>query len=140
MDLSARFFVLLLIGAVVIVVSTGGALIGTLWGLGLKCDESCGEPPPWRDDPEAWQWTAIGWTSIGAAVVSIAFLVFLLSRRTTAAAATLAAWGGLASTFLFFFGSSGLTSNVHRGWIGLVVIVLAAGAAVALTRPQPRRG
>ena len=50
--------ILLAVGAVGI--SAFGALIGLVWGFGLKCDDACSTVPGWRNDPDAWQWDAFG--------------------------------------------------------------------------------
>ena len=64
----ARRILALVFAFAIGLVSAGAGFVGIVWGFGLKCDDSCGEPPPWRDDQDAWQWSALGWTGVAAAV------------------------------------------------------------------------
>src|SRR2546428_9963369 len=66
-------------------VSGFAALMGTVWGFGLKCDDSCSTAPPWRDDPSAWQWNALGVVALGGFVSSLALISLVTSRRRTLA-------------------------------------------------------
>ena len=122
-----------LLALAIVFVSGCAAVVGMLWGFGLKCDDSCSSPPPWRNDPGAWQWSAIGWTGIAAVACAVLFLVALAARRLVAAAFVAAVWTGLAAWYIVLFDESGLTSNVQRGWLGLAGAVAALAAAVALT-------
>ena len=123
----------------IVAVSCFAALVGLLWGFGLKCDDSCSIGPHWREDPQAWQWDAfgfIGLAGLGCALVLLAAVVF---RLRWLAVLVLTAWGGLAWAFMTLFRDSGLTSNAERGWLTIVLLLLAGAATIALTPPRPAR-
>jgi hypothetical protein len=126
--------VLLAIGTATI--SGFAALIGTVWGFGLKCDDACGAAPPWRDDSSALQWNALGVVAIGGFVASLALVAFVATRRRTLAFAALVSWGLLAVAFLTLLRDSGLTSRPERGWLGIAGVAIAGLAATALTPPS----
>ena len=115
-----------------------GALVGTTFGLGLTCDDSCSSAPPWREDPHAWQWQAFGWVAIAGFACALVFLAAIALRRRSASLATLAAWVLLAAAFMTLFRESGLTSNAGRGWAAIVVLFGAGVIAIALTRSPAR--
>ena len=122
------------------VATTSGyaALTGLVWGFGLKCDDSCSEPPPWRDDPNAWQWDALGVVALGGFACSLIFLVAVAAGRRTIASTAFVSWGLLAVAFLMLFRDSGLTSHAERGWVGLAGIAIAGAVAIALRSPRKR--
>jgi hypothetical protein len=71
-----------------------GAMQALLWLLvaGFACDESCDDrSSSWHDNPDAWQWSAIGWLGIATFVCSIAFAISLGTRHTRASVALFAA-------------------------------------------------
>jgi hypothetical protein len=119
-------------------VSGFAALIGTFWGFGLKCDDSCGTPPPWRDDPNASQWSALGATGLAGFACALVFLVGVAAGSRAIASAALGAWVLLAVGFLTLFRDSGLTSHAERGWLGLAGVALAGIVAIALRPPRAR--
>jgi hypothetical protein len=133
-----RRFASFALSAAVATVSGFAALIGLFWGFGLKCDDSCGDPPPWRDDVNAWQWDALGAVGVGAFGCSLVFVVALAAGWRTLASLALAAWGLAAATFLVLFSDSGLTSHAGRGWLGLAVVAAAGVAAIASRPPRAR--
>jgi hypothetical protein len=115
------------------------ALIGLLWGFGLKCDDSCSIGPHWREDPQAWQWDAFGiagLAGLGCAVVLLGAVAF---RLRWLAVCVLIAWAGVAWAFMALFRDSGLTSNAERGWLTIVLLLLAGAVAIALTPPRTAR-
>jgi hypothetical protein len=119
--------------ATLVATSVIGALIGALWGFGLKCDDSCATPPTsWRDDPDAWQWNALAIVALVAVCVAVLFLAALARRWLLLAVTSLLAWAALAASFIVLFDESGLTSNPERGWIGLAILGTAGVVAVAL--------
>jgi hypothetical protein len=122
-----------------IVAASFAALSGMLWGFDLKCDDSCSIGPRWRDDPQSWQWNAFGIAGLagfGCALVLLAGIVF---RLRWLAVCMLTAWAGLAWAFMTLFRDSGLTSNAERGWLTVVLLLLAGAAAIALTPPRMAR-
>ncbi|HEU0304005.1 MAG TPA: hypothetical protein VFR32_05435 [Gaiellaceae bacterium] len=128
----------LLLASVIAASSAYGALIGVFWGFGLKCDDSCSSAPLWRDDPNAWQWDALGTVALAGFACGLIFLLALTLRWRLFSLVVLAAWATLAAAFLTLFRDSGLTSNAERGWAGLAALLLAGLAAIALT-PRPER-
>ena len=68
-------------------VAGGGvvALLG-LYGMGLTCDESCDpRSSSWRDDPDAWQWTAQGVMALTASTALVVTAGLLIAGRRRAA-------------------------------------------------------
>jgi MYXO-CTERM domain-containing protein len=100
----------LILAALALVVLSGwGALAGMLWGFSLKCDDSCNNlGRSWRDDPDSWQWTALGWSSLALFALALAVLAFVVRRRGDYATAAFAAWVVAATAFFVFFSNSGL--------------------------------
>jgi hypothetical protein len=88
------------------VLSGWAALAGAVWGFALQCDDSCSSPAlHWRDDPDAWQWSALGWAGIALFALPLALLVLVVARRR-AAARVYAVWAVTGSAFLaLLFGS-----------------------------------
>lgn len=136
MNRSARWIVAILLALAIAAISAMAALVGAFWGFGLTCDDSCSRLPPWRNDPDAWQWRALGWTGIAAFATALLFLVSIAMRRRIVAGLAGAAWIALAVPYIVLFDESGLTSNVHRGWIGLGAVVAALVSAVVLAPPR----
>jgi hypothetical protein len=61
-----------------------GAAQGFLWWLAsaLTCDEGCDDRSHlWRDNPDAWQWSALAWLGAGCFALCVAFAVSLAARR-----------------------------------------------------------
>jgi hypothetical protein len=97
-----------LLATSIVAASCFAALIGLVWGFGLKCDDSCSIGPQWREDPQAWQWDAFGFAGLaglGCALVLLAAVVF---RLRWLAVCGLVAWAGLAWAFMTLFRDSGL--------------------------------
>jgi hypothetical protein len=124
--------------AAIVAASAWAALVGTLWGFTLRCDDTCGSPPPWRDDPNAWQWEAFGTVSIAGFVCALLFVVAVAARWKLLSLAVLVAWAALGWTFLTLLRDSGLTSHAGRGWAGLSLLVLAGLAAIGLGQRSAR--
>jgi hypothetical protein len=90
----------LLAAIAVAMLSAWAALVGMVWGFGLKCDDGCSSiGDHWTDDPDSWQWTAWGWSGIGVFVLSLIALVLVLARRRNAAWMAYAAWLVFAAVF-----------------------------------------
>lgn len=82
------------------VLSGWAALLGMVWGFSLQCDDSCSTPAgDWHDDPDAWQWSALGWTGIALFALAVVGLVLVALRRG-AAAPVFAAWAVAGAAFL----------------------------------------
>lgn len=128
----------LLVAAAIVAASGFVALAGTFWGFTLRCDDTCGTPPPWRGDPNAWQWDALGWTAIAVFACAVLFLGSLAVRKTILSVGMLALWTLAAGSCLVLFRDAGLTSNAARGWVGIAVCVSAGAAAVAASTPRGR--
>jgi hypothetical protein len=134
----ARRILALVLALAIAVISAGAGFAGMVWGFGLRCDDTCGEAPPWRDDEDAWQWSALGWTGIAAAGLAIAFLIALGLRLRPVAAIAAAGWLAVFAWYLVLLDESGLTSNAHRGWFGLTLAVAAMAVAIAWTPKRER--
>ena len=63
--------------------------IGVIFGLGLKCDESCGDQEGWRGDPDAWQWNGIAALGFLTFAAGWAFFLFVWRRKPGYAAVAL---------------------------------------------------
>jgi hypothetical protein len=66
--------------------SAWALLVGVVWGLGLKCDDSCSAREGWRGDPDAWQWNGLAALGLLAFAAGAAFFVFVWRRRPWSAA------------------------------------------------------
>jgi hypothetical protein len=120
-----------LVAVGVVAVSVFASLVGMLWGFGLKCDDTCSTPPPWRNDAGAWQWNALGAVGPVALGFALALLVGVASGRKLLAFASWAIWVLVSIAYISLFKSSGLTSPAYRGWLGLAIVGLIALLAVA---------
>jgi hypothetical protein len=78
--------------------SAWALLVGVVWGLGLKCDDSCSAREGWRGDPDAWQWNGLAALGVLAFVAGAAFFVFVWRRRPWSAAAAMVV--GFGSVFV----------------------------------------
>jgi hypothetical protein len=66
-----------------------GTARGLVWGLGLKCDDSCSAHEGWRGDPDAWQWDGIAALGCLAFIAGAAFFVLIWRRRPWLATAAI---------------------------------------------------
>ena len=120
-------------------VSAFGALMGMFWGFGLKCDDSCSTPPPslgpgrWRDNPDSWQWSALGWVAIGGFICAFVFLTLVAARLRVWAFAALVLWAMLAVAYIDLFRDSGLVSHDEQGWLAVAGLGIAGVIAIMLT-------
>ena len=123
----------------IVAVSCFAALIGMLWGFELKCDDSCSIGSHWRESPESWQWEAFGYAGLAALGCALVLLGAIAFRLRWLAFFALVAWAGLAWEFMTLFRDSGLTSNAERGWLAILLLLLAGAVAIALTPPRSPR-
>jgi hypothetical protein len=56
-------------------------LVGLVWGLGLKCDDSCSSVGGWRHDPDAWQWNGLAALGVLAFLAGGALVLFVWWRK-----------------------------------------------------------
>jgi hypothetical protein len=126
----------LLLATGIVAASCFAALIGLLWGFALKCDDSCSIGSHWREDPGAWQWDAFGIAGLAGLGCALVLLGAVAFRLRWLAVCVLVAWASLAWAFMTLFRDSGLTSNAERGWLTIVLLLLAGALAIALTPPR----
>jgi hypothetical protein len=115
-------------------------LVGLVWGLGLKCDDSCSSRDGWQGNPDAWQWYGIAALGALAFLAGVALVVFVWRRRPLYASLAVVV-GGAAALLLF-------DPIVSREWIdhldrrspGELLLMLSAAfapvLAVLLTVPD----
>lgn len=111
-------------------ISCAFGVIGLLF-TGFRCWDSCEDPPEvWSDDPDSWQWDALGALGLATTAASIVFLVGIAFGRRALSWAALGATALLALAFA-------LVDNISAyGLIGVTSIVVAGGGAIALTSPE----
>jgi hypothetical protein len=119
---------------------TGWAmLVGLLWGLGLKCDESCGDGSGWRDNPDAWQWYALAAAGVGIFAIGIAFVLLVWRGRAWWAAGAYVA--GVVATLWFVTGfTSDWIDHLDRrspNELAFLALVVAAPLASLLAARKP---
>jgi hypothetical protein len=133
----------LLFAAVAWFCSGWALLVGWIYGLGLKCDESCGDQEGWRGDPDAWQWYGLAGLGVLAFASGGALFFFVLLRRPLFAACAVVA-GGAAVVLLAGAMSTDWIEHLDRR-SGGELLLLATGAfapilAVLLSVPARRAG
>ena len=119
--------------------SAWARLVGVIYGLGLKCDESCGNEPGWRGDPDAWQWYGIaGLGGLAFAAGGALFLFVLLRRPLPAATAVVV--GFAAVVILSGAASTEWIEHLDRRSGGEFLLMLTGAfapiLAVLLTVPE----
>jgi hypothetical protein len=122
------------------VVSAFGALAGAFWGFSMKCGDSCSTAPYWRDDPEAWQWSAMGWVGLAGLACALVFLALVALRLRAGAAVVLISWGVLAVAYTDLFRDSGLVSHDEQGWLAISGLFVAGLIAIVLTPSRRQQG
>lgn len=118
---------------VVLVASTYAALVGIVFGWGLQCDESCDGGDAWRDDPGAWQWDALGWTSVGLFVAACVLVGGAAFARRGVTLGALAGWAICAVPYGILLVEGESPDALLVG--GVTVLVGAIGASSALVLP-----
>jgi hypothetical protein len=93
---------LIVLGALAVTLFSGWvALVGIIWGFGLKCDDGCsGDPQSWDENADAWQWNAFGAATLVLFAIAVGVLVLAARRRERDAAVAFAVWL-VAATALF---------------------------------------
>jgi hypothetical protein len=139
MRIAARMFALATWAA-----SVWPLLIGIVFGLGLKCDDSCSTQPGWENDPDAWQWYGLAALGALAFLAGGVFAVLVWLGRQWAAACAL---GVAAVCTLLLFGellTSEWIEHLDRRSPGellfLLVLVFAGPLALILMRRRPSPG
>jgi hypothetical protein len=100
----------LLLTLVIVAISGCVAFVGTLYGFGLKCDESCSKiAESWSEERDAWQWGALGWSSIGMFGCALVFCAALIGRRRVLAQVTAVGWVALGIAFLGLWDGAGIS-------------------------------
>jgi uncharacterized membrane protein YphA (DoxX/SURF4 family) len=84
--------------------SIAAAIHMLVWWIvaGLSCDDGCDElSSSWHDNPDAWQWSAMGWLAVASFLFALVFAIALATRRSAlftgamaaaAAATAIAPW------------------------------------------------
>jgi hypothetical protein len=127
-----RFWSILLALAVVAVGFAFG-LLGILF-TGFRCWESCEDPPEvWSDDPDSWQWDALGALGLATTASAIVLLVLVILKRRTAS------WIALGTTVVLAAVFAGIDNVSELGLLGVAAtIALGTGAIVLTATDQPR--
>ena len=100
-----------LLTLVVVGVSGWAAFAGALYGFGLKCDDLCSSTPAaWREDRDAWQWSALGWFSVGLFACALLLFAALVARRRIVAWLALGGWLAIGVAFLVLLDGSRLAN------------------------------
>lgn len=119
-------------------------LVGLLWGLALKCDDSCSDAPGWRENPDAWQWNGLAALGVVAFLAGGALVLFVWRRRPLLAAVAVVV--GFAASALLFGGliTSEWIDHLDRRSPGELLLLIAAVFgpifAVLLTVPGKQLG
>jgi hypothetical protein len=138
----ARRRLALLAAAVAWVWSWWALLVGLIWGLDLRCDDSCtGEG--WRHTEDAWQWNLVAALGLGAFAAGLAVVFFVWRRRVRASeiAVAVEALSGAALTVALAPGWWQHLDSRHAWPLALTVAsgACAVGAVLLIPRPE-RRG
>jgi hypothetical protein len=132
----------LLAAAIAWVWSWWALLVGLVWGLGLRCDESCAGDG-WRHTQDAWQWYLVAALGAGAFAAGLALVVFVWRRRVRAAAIAVVA-EALCGAALAVALAPGWWHHLDSRNAWPLALTAASGAcavaAVLLTPSPARRG
>lgn len=120
-------------------------LAALLWGLELKCDDSCSSIGGWRHDPDAWQWNAIA--GLGVLVFVAAGVVFLsVWRRRPVYGAVAVVVGFVAMYTLAGLFSTDWIDHLGRQSVGEMLLIAAGVFApilavlLSVTAVRPMKG
>jgi hypothetical protein len=134
--------VLALILALAAWVCSGVALLlGLVWGLGLKCDESCDDGGGWKNNPDAWQWYGVAGLGVLSFVAGSAFVVFVWRRKPLAATVAVVVGFAAAAALLNPLSSEWIDHLDRRspGELLLMVSAVFAPILALLLSVEPRR-
>lgn len=96
-----------LLTLVIVGLSSVTAFLGTLYGFGLKCDDLCSNTPgSWSEDRDAWQWSALGWSSVGLFGCALLLCGALIARRGLLAWLAAGGWVVIGVAFLVLLDGS----------------------------------
>jgi UDP-N-acetylmuramyl pentapeptide phosphotransferase/UDP-N-acetylglucosamine-1-phosphate transferase len=120
---------------------SGVFFLGSLfWGLGLRCDESCGDAGDWRRTEDAWQWEVLPVLGGLTFIAGTALVVCVWRAHARGAFAALVIGTGLALATGTWF-EPGWREHVDRNSQSVVICVLvfSAGVGAALISRAPRK-
>jgi hypothetical protein len=120
---------------------SGVFFLGSLfWGLGLRCDESCGDAGDWRRTQDAWQWDVLPLLGGITFIAGTALVVCVWRARTRGALAALVIGTGLALATGTWF-EPGWREHVDRNSQSVLICVLVffAGVCAALISRTPQK-
>jgi hypothetical protein len=139
MELQMRHAIAVLLAAGAWLVSFAPLAGGLLWGISLRCDDSCGGGG-WRHSDNAWQWDAIAGLGVVVFIAATAMLVFVW-RANRLAALLAYAVGAVAFLVLASLFSSDWYEHPDRISAGEAALyVLGFGAPLAAAVLAVRRG
>ena len=132
----------LLLAALAWFCSGWALLVGVVWGLGLKCDESCDQTEGWQGDPDAWQWYGVAGLGALAFVSGAALFVFVWRRRPLFATGALIVGFASAALLTGVFTSDSWIDHLDRRspveLFFMTAAVFAPVLAILLTPPRKR--
>jgi hypothetical protein len=114
-------------------------LVGLVWGLGLKCDDSCSAQEGWRGDPDAWQWYGLAALGGLAFVAGAAFFLLVWRRRPLLAVGAMAVGFGSAAVLTGVFTSEAIDHLDRRTPGELLLITASVFAPILAVLLTPRK-
>ena len=132
----------LLLAALAWFCSGWALLVGIVWGLGLKCDDSCSSRDGWQGDPDAWQWYGVAGLGVLAFVSGAALFVFVWRRRPLLAAGAMIVGFASAALLTGVFNSTEWIDHLDRRSPAelflMTAAVFAPVLAILLAPPRTR--
>jgi hypothetical protein len=131
----------LLLAALAWFCSGWALLVGVVWGLGLKCDDSCSSSEGWRGDPDAWQWYGVAGLGVLTFICGAALFVFVWRRRPLLATGAVIVGFASAAFLTGVFSTPWIDHLDRRSPAELLLMTASAFApvlAVLLTPPRTR--
>ena len=118
-------------GALVYLAGAGVWFLFSALVSGLRCDDACGAPPyeNWRDNPDAWQYGAIGWLGlIGVGLAVFAVIASVVRDRVGIAVFCVHVCLFIANVALLMTGSSAAERTLPAQIVAAILVVAVAGA------------